>query len=238
MFVILITMCAKIGALAKQNGKQSLIADFFSQSKPFRFRREEIVLRPDYINPGVNYLEKGNVKVYSITEDGYENIHLIFKPGEIFPLLWVFRGVNREVYYEALDEVVIRRVTKEAFLDFLKENPDALLELIDEILTVSNVYVSRIQDLEHMKSYPRLISRLISLSERFGKRSGGKIIIDVPLTHHDISDSINMTRETTSREMEELIRKKLISYKKRIITIRDMAKLKKELTLHGKREAL
>lgn len=231
-------MCARIGALAKQNSKKGLIADFFSQSKPFRFRRGEIVLRPDYINPGVNFLEKGYVKVYSITEDGYEKIHLIFKAGEIFPLLWVFRGVNREVYYEALGEVLIRRATKEAFLDFLKERPDVLLKLIDEILTVSNVYVTRIDDLEHMKSYPRLISRLISLSGRFGKKSGKKVIIDVPLTHHDISDSINMTRETASREMEELIRKKLISYKKRVVTVLDLGKLKKELSVHGIREAL
>lgn len=204
--------------------------------KPLGYKKGEIILRPDNLNPGVNFLERGHIKVYSITEDGNEKTHLIFKPGAIFPLLWIFRGTVRDIYYEALDTVVIKKASKEDFINFINSDISVMQELVNRLLTTFDVYIDRIEELEYLKSYPRLVSSLLTFSKHFGKKIGKKVLIDVPLTHKDIGSSINMTRETVSREMEILIHKKLILYKKHLILIKDPIGLRRELTFYHSTE--
>lgn len=228
--MIFITYCVKIATLFILGSGKKLIAIFFAPLKPLRYKKGEIVLRPDNLNPGVNFIEKGHIKVYSITEEGTEKVHLIFKSGSIFPLLWVFKDIVRDVYYEVLDEVVIKKASKEDFIKFINGDTEAMKELIDRILITLDVYVDRIDELEYVKSYPRLVSSLLTFGKHFGKKVGKTILIDVPLTHKDIAGSINMTRETASRDMEKLIDKKLIAYKKHLIVIKDSAGLRRELS--------
>lgn len=229
ILVIFITCCARIAPLFILGDSQKLIASFFAPNKPLRYKKGEIILRPDNLNPGVNFVEKGHIKVYSITEEGTEKLHLIFKSGALFPLLWIFKGIIRDVYYEALDEVVLKKAPKEEFVKFINDDPGAMRELIDKILITMDVYVDRIDELEYVKSYPRLVSGLLTFSKHFGRKTGKTVLVDVPLTHRDIASSLNMTRETVSREMERLIGKKLIAYKKHLIVIRDLVRLKGEL---------
>ena len=213
-------------------GDKKLIANFFAQLRPLRYKKGEIILRPDNLNPGVNFLEKGYIKVYSITEEGNEKLHIIFKPGSLFPLIWVFKNIIRDVYYEAIGEVVLKKSTKEDFVDFIKGDHGAALELVYKMTTTLEAYADRIDELEYIKSYPRIVSSLITFSKHFGKRIGKGILLDVPLTQRDIASSANMTRETASREIELLIKKKIITYRGHSIVIRDMSKLRKELSTY------
>ena len=228
--MIFITCCVRIATLFIQGDKQKLIANFFTPLKPQKYKKGEIILRPDNLNPGVNFVERGHIKVYSITDDGNEKLHLIFKERALFPLLWVFKDISRDVYYEAMDEVILKKTAKEDFIKFINSDTGTLRELIDKILVTLDVYIDRIDELEYTKSYPRLVSSLLTFAKHFGKKTGKKILIDVPLTHKDIASSINMTRETASREMEILISKKLIAYKNHLIVIKDLAGLRRELS--------
>lgn len=227
--MIFITFCVRICALSNLADGQKLIANFFAQLKPLKYKKGEIILRPDTINPGVNFIEKGHIKVYSITEEGNEKLHIIFKPGSLFPLLWVFKDIVRDVYYEALDDVILKKSEKDNFVNLIKNNSDATIELIYKILTTLDVYVDRIDELEYIKSYPRIVASLLTYSKHFGKKAGRGVLIDVPLTQKDIAASANMTRETASREIEILIKKKIISYRRHLIVIRDLTRLKKEM---------
>lgn len=234
--MIFITHCVRIGALFIPGEDQKIITRFFAPFKPLRYKKGEIILRPDNLNPGVNFLERGHIKVYSITEDGNEKTHVIFKSGAIFPLLWIFKNINRDVYYEALDEVILKKAAKEDFISLMDTNNGALRELVNRMLTTFDIYVDRIEELEYLKSYPRLVSSLLTFSKHFGKKTGKKILIEVPLTHKDIGSSINMTRETVSREMEILIGKKLIAYKHHLIVIKDFDGLRRELSFYPSHE--
>lgn len=70
---------------------------------------------------------------------------------------------------------------------------------------------------------------MLFLADRFGVKKGKKIIIEAPLTHSDVAMSINMTRETASRDLEELKRKGLVEYKNHLFTIKNMKRLREEL---------
>lgn len=223
---------------------QESFLDFFAQSKRYFYKTGQVILRPEDPPPGVYYIEKGFVKVYSLTEDGDEKLHIIYKTGEVFPLIWAFSNQSKEVFYEALTETTLRRRSKEEFLKFVKyccednKECEIMLSVIDRLIAMLSVHVDRVENLELTKSYPRLVSRLLFLSKRFGKKDGNKIIINLPLTHKDIASSINMTRETASRELGMMIKKKLIDYRGKKLIILDIKKLEKELSATYHRQLL
>lgn len=208
-------------------------AEFFSKhGRKMTFKKGEIIIRSDNPPTGVYFIEDGYVRIYSITEDGESKLHIIYKPGEIFPLVWAVRNIRKNVYYEAMGNVTLLKVSKTAFIDFISSTKNNMNALLERMANVFNIHIDRIDNLEITKSYPRLISRLLSIARRFGQecKETNTIIIKAPITQNDIANSIAMTRETTSREISRLEKKGLIEYKEHLIIIKNLQKLKKELS--------
>ena len=72
---------------------------------------------------------------------------------------------------------------------------------------------------------------MLICAERFGKKVGRDVVIQVPLTHKDIANLVGMTRETVSIEMKKLAHRSLIGYKGKTVTVHDLVKLKDESLL-------
>ena len=58
------------------------------------------------------------------------------------------------------------------------------------------------------------------------EKQGKQIIINAPITHQDIADSINMSRETASRALEQLFNSGLMGQKDHLFTVFDIDKLR------------
>lgn len=205
---------------------------FFSKRKSLQYKHGEIVIRAGDSPSGVYFIEKGFVKVYAIEQNGEENLHIVYKEGELFPLIWTFTDKVKDLYYQAVGKVILKRLSREEFIEFIKKTPDVSVELIKKLISIIDVHADRIENLEISRSYPRMIWRILFLSQRFGAQKGKQIVIEAPLTHHDIAMSINMTRETASRDFEALRKKGLIEYKNHLLVIKDLRKLKHELSLY------
>lgn len=193
------------------------------------YRKGEIILRDGDVPSGVYYIEEGFVKVYSLSLDGSENLHVILKCGEIFPRNWIFDRDVEHVSFEAITPVVLRRKTKESFLDLLNSDAEALREVFMLCLDIMDILLNRIENLELTTSYPRVVNRLLQLSRRYGDRKGLEVRFAAPITHANIANSINMSRETASRELERLKAKNIISEENHIIYIKNISKLETEL---------
>ena len=220
------------------NIKKEKLADLFSDSKLYRYKKGEVIIRPDTTPAGIYYIVGGFVKIYSLTEDGEERLHIIYRPGEVFPLMWALDKIQKDVFYEALTEVAAQRVPKEKFLNFIKTNPEVLFELAKLLSSVFEIFVDRVENLEIARSYPRLIARILFLAKRFGEKENDSIVIKAPLTHKDIADSIAISRETASRDISKLEKKGIVSYKNHFIEIKDVKELEGELRTTYKREPL
>lgn len=217
---------------------RNLSSLFLERGKQLIYKNGEIILRPDDTPSGVYYIEKGFVKVYSITQDGDEKLHIIYKSNQIFPLMWALEDVHKDVYYEALGSIKVTRISKEIFKQFIEANPYALKDIIGRLVLHFNIFVDRVDNLEITKAYPRLVACLFSLANRFGRKSKKGVIIDIPIAQKDIANSINMSRETASREIEKLEKKGLISYKNHLIFIKNIKNLEGELFEHYEREPM
>lgn len=215
-----------------KNASKNLVG-LFMEKRPRFYKKGQIIIRPDDTSIEIFYVEKGYVKVYSLTEHGEQKNHIIYKAGDIFPLVASFIPTKRSIFFETIDNTVLRVLEKEYFFNAAKADTKILFEVINKITQLMRVYVERIDGLEYTKANSRIIDHLLFLADHFGKRKGKKILIEVPITHKDIADSTAISRETVSREMEELKRKKLITNKSKYILINDIKKLERELTLHS-----
>jgi CRP-like cAMP-binding protein len=205
------------------------VTAFFETSQEYLYRKGEVILRAGDIPSGVYYIEKGFVKAYSIMLDGSENLWLIHKPGEVFPGPWIFGYEIGNLEFEAITPVTIRRKSKDEVLAFLYSEPDAIREALSMAIFIIDVLFNRIENLELTNSFSRVTKRLLILSQRFGIKNGLRVTLSVPLTHTNFANSINLSRETVSRDLEQLKRKQIISEKNHIITIENIEKLENEL---------
>ncbi|HEX5395195.1 MAG TPA: Crp/Fnr family transcriptional regulator [Candidatus Saccharimonadales bacterium] len=205
---------------------QNELASYFAKGRLLKFDKGEFVLRACEEPKGAYMIQRGFIKVYSIADDGRENIHLIYKPGEVFPLIWVFKGVVRNIFYQAISPSRLWLMPAEELTELVSQSHTASQAMILQLTNQFHIYARRLDNLQHVKSMDRVVFRLLFMAERFGERDGRQIIINAPMTHQIFADTINLVRETVSRQLEELEKQKLITHKGRKIVIKDVEKLR------------
>lgn len=209
------------------------LVDLFKASgKKLEFPKNGYIIHPGELPPGVFYVAAGAVKAYDITRYGEENLLSIRKSHELFPLIWALTGQERHIIYQALGPTTVWRISRQQFLEFIKDNPEAYASLLDMTLEMYRLHSERILNLEYRTVRERLISFLLTMSQRFGTadKTTGAVTMTIPLKHQDIASSINSSRETTSRELSALERRGLISSQQSIITLLDVAILEDSLS--------
>ncbi len=211
--------------LANQKQRKDFKA-LFERGRKLNYKKGELIIRANETPSGVFLIESGLVKAYDITKYGEENLLIIRKEGEIFPLIWSMTGEERSVLYEALNETVLWRIDRSEYLNYMQNNSDALPPFIDIVLEMYRIHSLRIINLEYRTVRERMVSFLLIMSERFGEKTSDGIRITAPLRHQDIASSINSTRETTGRELATLQRQGLIDNTRSNIVLKNVAKLK------------
>lgn len=197
----------------------------FSKGTKLKYDKGEFVIRPGDAPSGVFFIESGMVKAYDITKYGEENMLVIRKEHEIFPLIWSVTGIERHIIYQTLCPTVIWRLGRPDYIKYINSHPDATAALLMMTIEMYRVHSERIINLEYRTVRERLISFMITTSRRFGKETKDGLLLDVPLRQQDIASSINASRETTSRELSALEKKGLIATKQQYIVIKDKKKL-------------
>ncbi len=199
------------------------LQNFVEQYPLLNYKKGQIIFRADENPQGLYCIKEGYIRAYKTTESGEELTLMTFKPYEFFPTSWAINNRWNMYYSEAITDVKLWRVSKEKFVEFIKENPEILFSLTQSILSRLGGLLLRMQHLNLGGSYSRVASIIKIYSERFGsKNKNGQIVINVPLSHRDISTLIGLTRETVSVAMSQLKKKGIVDYKKQIITILDI----------------
>jgi CRP/FNR family transcriptional regulator, cyclic AMP receptor protein len=196
------------------------IKKFFQTHSRIAFQKGDVIIRTEEEPSGVYYVARGNIRMYSITEDGKELTLNILKPGAYFPAIWAFTDIENDYYFEAINNCEVFKAPKLKLLKFVEENPAVLADISRRLLRGMNSLIIRIQGLLEEDSYTKVKSVLSYLSGRFGKSdSDGKIIIDLPVTHADIANLGFMARETASIELGKMQKQGIIDYKRKVIKI-------------------
>lgn len=220
-----------LAGMPNQGTRDESIVAHFSDGVLMHFVREQTIIDGIDEPKGIYLIKEGFVKAFSISKSGHINLLLIHEAGEFIPLPWALDGAHTTgLFYEAMSDVTVLRASKDKLRSAMGSNSWLSQEILKQAVDIIAVYTQRIQSLEFRSARGRVIAELLYLAERFGKHQGAEILIDAPITHQDIADSINMNRETASRALELLFEEGLMGQTDHLFTVKDLPKLQKALS--------
>jgi CRP-like cAMP-binding protein len=203
------------------------LLDYFERGQEVHFAKDEIIIRPEEEPGGIYLLKSGFVASYTITNYGETNILTLNQPGEVFPLSATLGGRLPTTYRQAKTDITVKRVSRAAFIASLQTSSTLSQAVSYQLLDLCNSHEGRIKELEFRTARERIMARFYLMCGKYGTPREDGILLNVPFTHQDLADSLNMTRETASREIERLARDGVIERDGRSIVVKKIDVLKK-----------
>lgn len=204
------------------------LREIFQSSKPIHYKKGETIIRPEYPNPYIFYLDSGFIRQYVISKEGKELTLNIFKTPAFIPFVLHMAKNDNNYYFETITDATVYPIKKEIFIKHLKKDKDLLFNFVSRF---SNAIVGLGKRLEYLLCegpYERLLSFLIYVGKNLNDDPHQKVF-QLTLTHYIIGTWIGLSRETVTKYMVKLRKKSLIDYKDRKIIIKSLRKLEKEL---------
>ena len=176
-----------------------------------QFKKSETILYEEDTNKCMYIILIGKVKVVRTTEDGKEIILAIHKSGSSFGELSLIDGKTTPASVVASEDCLIAIISKDDFFSmifFQKKLAGNLLEILCSRLRKC---WDTIQLLNFNNASQRTKMLFLMLSEEYGEDTQHGIKLNIKLTHQDISDMTGLTRETVTRVIDKLQKRKEIT---------------------------
>lgn len=202
---------------------------FYKQFTTRAYKKGEMLIRADDDPQGIFCLTKGYVRQYTISKTGYELTLHILRPISYFPMVWAINGTPNIYYFEALTPVEVGRAPRDQVVNFIKDKPTIIFELLSELIERYAETLIRMEHLVFSDAYRRVISVLLYIAKHFGEPSKNGVIVAHRFTQQDIATLVGVARETASNEMVILEKKGLVKYVDHSMFFEDIKKLDAEL---------
>jgi len=203
--------------------------EFYKQFQIRNYKKGEILIRADDDPLGIFYLKSGFVRQYTISKTGFELTLHILKPSAYFPMVWAINGTPNVYNFEALTPVEVGRAPRDQVVNFIKDKPALIFELMSELVEEYAESLTRIEHLVFSDAYRRVISVLLYIAKHFGQASPKGIVVDQRFTQQDIATLVGVARETASNELTKLDKKGLIKMVDHSILFENIKDLELEL---------
>jgi CRP-like cAMP-binding protein len=176
--------------------------DKISDMQPMK--KGSIILGPDKPTRALYLLKKGEVRLYRSSQDGKQLTVDLLGDGNVFGETSSFSLNDDQTFAEALSDVYLCVIGKEEFTQLIEQNPKLAIKFI-EILSARLKETYEMSESIALRNVRyRILSLLLKLSEKFGRRNKEWQTIDIKVTHHDIASMVGSTRETVSATISQL----------------------------------
>lgn len=206
----------------------SKVDAFFSKFRIRKFEKGHILVMAGEDPEGIIYLIKGEIGQYDITDQGQKNMVNVFKSKSFFPMSWAINSARNEYFYEAITDVEYRICPPEEVVDFVKDKPDVLFDLLSRVYKGTDVLLKRTAHLMSGKASTRVAFELQIACYR-----SRKIIDDrceIGLSETDLATRTGLSRETVNREIQKLKAKNIVEVNKSGIKVISLKKLEESIT--------
>lgn len=211
-------------------GKTKEFETFYKQFSIRNYKKGEMLIRADDEPLGIFCLTKGYVRQYTISRAGFELTLHILKPISYFPMVWAINGTPNVYFFEALTPVEVGRAPRDQVVNFIKDKPTVIFELMSELLEDYAETLTRVEHLVFSDAYRRVISVLLYIAKHFGEEKNNGIQVNHRFTQQDIATLVGVARETASIEMVKLEKKGLVKLVDHSMLFENIRKLELELT--------
>jgi len=175
---------------------------------------------------GVYVLCRGYVKLTTTSQDGKTLIMRIAQPGETLGLHSVVTGKPYEVTVETLQPCQLAFLSRADFLRLIRERADACLHMAQQL---SNECQSAYEALRLVgaRSVSEKVARLLLQWSGNRQLVDGPLLLRIPLTHEEMGQLIGTSRETVTRTLSELKKRRVLKLTASTLLILDRAALQR-----------
>ncbi|MGB4759366.1 MAG: Crp/Fnr family transcriptional regulator [Candidatus Saccharimonadales bacterium] len=179
------------------------VASFFADYPDKTFEAGEHIALSHDTNPPVSFIVDGRVSQYDISENGNQITLTLYKQGAFFPLLPVLSGHPNKYFFEAFGTVCVRQAPAEDVLEFLRGEPEVMLDLLCRLYSGMDGLLGRMSLLMDGSAKSRILLELSFMAERFGSKQADNSYL-VAITQTQLASQTGLARETVSRELKKL----------------------------------
>ncbi|MGZ6005413.1 MAG: Crp/Fnr family transcriptional regulator [Candidatus Saccharimonadales bacterium] len=196
------------------------------------YPKGQILVFADESPEHIFYIVKGRVRKYDVSYRGEEVIVNIFQNPAFFPMSWAFNRSPNHFFYKTETETELHVVPVDAALNFVKDNPDVMFDLLSRIYRGMDGLLGRVVHLMSGSAKSRLLYELIIECRRFGEKVEEKVednSVTLGVNEVDLAARSGLSRETVSREMNKLKTEGLVTVNSKGITVKDLEALEKKI---------
>ncbi|GEM_PF-197269 len=168
-----------------------------------QFRKNDTILYEEDTNEYMYIIRKGKVKVVRSTEDGKEIILAMHGAGSFFGEMSLIDGKTTPASVIATEDSLIAIIAKNDFFSIIFSQNKVAGNLLQILCARLRKSWDTIQLLNFNNAAQRTKMLFYMLSDEYGEKTpDGKTILNIRLTHQDISDMTGLTRETVTRVID------------------------------------
>ena len=193
-----------------------------AQSRSADHARGNLVFRQGEPATRFYIIRSGRLKVYRATADGREHILHVFGPGEVCGEVPVFQGGDYPASAAATCRTRTLSITRDAFLDCARRNPDMLLTMLGALSERLRRFAAMIEDLSLRDVPGRLARFLLAESDRVQRP-----VFEVEGAKREWAERLGTTPETLSRALARMQRRDWINVRGRTIRLKQPEALAK-----------
>lgn len=203
------------------------VEEMFNSGKIRDFKKGDIVFFEMEKDDTFYLILDGVVGIFVESEGGKEKILSILGKGNFFGEMAILEGKPRSAGVRVLEDARFLILGKKNFLNMITKEPKLSLNVIVEMSRRLRYTDQQIKDLIFRDAVSRLARSILVLSDEFGKKKDGDIVIDFAITHQSIAEITGLARETVSRVFTRFEEENVLKIEKHRITIHGIEKLRR-----------
>lgn len=163
---------------------------------------------------GIYIMCSGRAKLTTSSTEGKVLIVKLAEPGEVLGASATILGKPYEVSAETLEPSQVNFIKRDDFLRFLNTYPEASMHTVQQLSEKYHAAQREIRSLGLSQTTgEKLAKLLLDWCEKDGEPTAKGVRLKVLLTHEEIAQMIGTTRETVTRLLSDLKRKKILEVK-------------------------
>ena len=170
-------------------------------------------------------IHRGKVKFGTGAADGREMTLNLLGPGAIFGEIAFADGGDRTADVVAVENSELLALDRRELVPLMQNEPEVMLRIM-EMLAARVRWVSEaFEDAAFLELPARLAKRLLFLAQHFGLDTPRGRALAVKLSHKELANHMNVTRESVNRLIQKWRRDGIIDQERGFVVLIDAARL-------------